>query len=161
MPPGIPDRHISRLGYDFLCIHLTNKIHRAEDVKHAAIKHAAIKHVPDVPICGVANFALVGDCPHLGCKQSLAVCAASVEAWYGIPHLPDLRRPVVDSSDGELSGLRNAAAMVGLGKPESARTMVVPSVFAPHFSHARRALPLAKARGPLLSSVSLPTGKSD
>ena len=66
----------------------------------------------------------------------------------------------MDSSDGPVSGLRNAPAILDdVGKPEPARIMVVSSVFAADIPPARRALPRAKARGPLPSSLSLPAGR--
>ena len=134
----------------FSCISHYVQIHRRKDVKHASIKHT-----PDLPVYGVTNFAFVDDCPHLGCKQSLAACAASVEGGYGIPCSPTWRRPGVDSSDGQLSGFRNGQAMVEPGKPEPARTVVVSSVFAADIPTARRALPRPKTRGPLPSAPSL------
>src|ERR1700693_1736026 len=51
--------------------------------------------------------------------------------------------------------------MVGDFKPEPARIMVVSSVFAADIPPARRALPCAKARGPLPGSLSLPAGIPD
>ena len=131
------------------------------DVNHAPISHPTIKHSPDLPVYGVANFAFVDDCHRLGRQQSLAACTANVEAWCGIPYLPALRRPVVDSFNDQLSWLRIAQAMVELGKPKPARIMVVPSIFATDISHARRALPLTKTRGPPPRLFSLPAGKSD
>ena len=51
--------------------------------------------------------------------------------------------------------------LVDVGKPEPARTLVVSSVFAADIPPARRALPFAKARGPLPGSLSLPAGRQN
>jgi|SRR6516225_5658729 len=49
--------------------------------------------------------------------------------------------------------------LVDAGKPEPARTLVVSSVFAADIPPARRALPFAKARGPLPGNLCLPAGR--
>ena len=49
--------------------------------------------------------------------------------------------------------------LVDAGKPEPARTLVVSSVFAADIPPARRALPFAKAGGPLPGNLSLPAGR--
>jgi len=145
--------------YDFLAISRSVHIHPCKDVRHAPIKHAPSKHPPDLPVYGVANFAFVDHRPRLGCRQSLATCAASFGVRCRIYCPPAWRRPEYDSYDGRLSGIRITAAILGdVGKPESARTMVVSSVFAADIPPARRALPFAKARGPLPGSLGLPAG---
>src|SRR5271165_4311616 len=72
----------------FLAILRYLHIHRWKDVEHAPIKHLPIKHAADLPVCGVANFAFVDHRPRLGCRQSLAACAASFEVRCRISYSP-------------------------------------------------------------------------
>jgi hypothetical protein len=62
--------------YDFLAIWRYVHIQRWQDAKHAPVEHGPIKHAPDLPVCGVENFAFMDHRHLLGCQQSPATRAA-------------------------------------------------------------------------------------